>query len=191
MRGRFNTKFDALYRTVDDRLRRYDSTDACGAWNATLIEDFRCDTDLITNAHELFSQIVAQHTQGKCVASDGLDLETAMIDLGKSIVICFRLHFLDAPNGYGIAPAKFSVIADITGNNCKTAILCCGLREPDGDFWYPSTRRIPNVVLPNDYVWAYFQSREYGPPTIASWIDRRSRKGGEPSDAPESPNRAF
>ncbi|TWT93036.1 hypothetical protein [Neorhodopirellula pilleata] len=102
------------------------------------------------------------------------------IDLDTSLDLYFRLYFLDAPNGYGIAPAKFSVASDTTRNNCTLATLCCGLREPDGNFWYPTTRRVPNVVMPDDYEWAYSHTRVYGPPTISSWIGRRTRKRGEP-----------
>lgn len=160
-------------------MRRYDSAGACGKWNETLIEDLRSDTDFIRTVDELFSEVVGQCTNGECVTSDGLSLETVKIVLGTTIDLCFRLDFLDAPHGYGMAPAKFSVANDATRHNCILATLCCGLHEPDGNFWYPKTRRIPNFVMPDDYDWAYSHTRTYGPPTITSWIGRRTRKRGE------------
>ncbi len=175
----FNLKFDFIFRSANDRLRHYDSARACGQWNATLIEDFRSDSEFIHTADELFGEVVDQHTNGGCIASDGLSLEAVMIDLGTSLDLYFRLHFLDAPNGYGIAPARFSVATDTTRVDCTLAALCCGLREPDGDFWYPTTTRMPNVVMPKDYDWACRHTRVYGPLTISSWIDRQRRKRGE------------
>ncbi|WP_145073541.1 hypothetical protein [Aureliella helgolandensis] len=161
-------------------MRRYDSASACGKWNTTLIDDFRSDSDFIRAADELFSDVVSRHTNGECITSDGLLLETANIVLGGSIDLCFRLDFLDAPDGCGMAPAKFSVATDTTRDDCMLATLCCGLREPDGNFWYPSTRRMPSVTMPDDYDWAYSHTRVYGLPTISSWIDRRTPKRGEP-----------
>ncbi len=187
----FNTKFDTLSRGVSDRLRRYGSAIACGRWNATLIEDFRSDADFIRNANELFAYVVTQHTHGRCITPDGLAVENAIINLGESIVVYFRLHFLDAPNGYGIAPAKFSVRTVVAPDNITAATLCCGLSPPDGDFWYPPTNRVPSAILPNDYAWAFSLAREYGSTKIASWIDRQTRRGSEPSPAPEPQTQAF
>ncbi|TWU51545.1 hypothetical protein [Rubripirellula reticaptiva] len=164
---------------MNDRLRHYDSASACGQWNATLIEDFRFDSKFIRTVDELFGEVVAQHTNGECIASDGLSLETVVIDLGTSLDLYFWLHFLDAPSGYGIAPAKISISSDPTRADGSLAAVCCGLREPEGNFWYPTTKRTPRVVMPNDYDWAYSHVRAYGPPTISSWIDRRDRKRGE------------
>ena len=175
----FILKFDSIFRSANDRLRYCDSVAACGQWNATLIDDFRCDSEFIRTADELFDEVVGQNTNGECITSDGLSLETARIDLGNSIELYFRLHYLEAPNGYGIAPAKFSVATDTTRHDCSIGTLCCGLREPDGNFWYPPTSQMPNVVIPDDYDWAYSQTRVYGEPTISSWIDRRHRKREE------------
>lgn len=130
-------------------MRRYDSAGACGKWNLTLIEDLRSDTDFIRTVDELFSEVVGQYTSGECVTSDGLSLENVKIVLGTTIDLCFRLDFLDTPHGYGMAPARFSVTTAATRHNCTLATLCCGLHEPDGNFWYPKTRRIPNVVMPD------------------------------------------
>jgi hypothetical protein len=160
-------------------LRRFASVGACGNWNATLIKDLRSDSEFIEVADELFCEVVNQHTNGECITSDGLSLVTAKIDLGKSIELYFRLNFLDAPNGYGIAPAKFSISIDTNRGDSMLATLCCGLRDPDGDFWYPITIQMPNVVMPDKYGWAYSHTRFYGPPTIASWIARRDRRCGE------------
>ena len=160
-------------------MRRYDSAGACGKWNVTLIDDFRSDSDFLRTIDELFSEVVGQYTNGECITSDGLTLETVKFVLGTAIDLCFRLHFLDAPHGYGMAPAKFSVAADTTRDDCMLAKLYCGLRDPDGEFWYPSTKRLPTVALPDDYDWAYSQTRTYGPRTISSWIDRRTQKRGE------------
>ncbi|MCA9192989.1 MAG: hypothetical protein KDB03_14535 [Planctomycetales bacterium] len=175
----FNLKFDFVFRSVNDRLRHYDSASACGQRYAILIEDFRSDSKFIRTVDELFREVVAQYTSGECIVSDGVSLETVVIDLGTSLDLYFRLYFLDAPNGYGIAPAKFSVASDTTRENCMLATLCCGMREPDGNFWYPTTRRMPNVVMPDDNDWAYSHTFVYGPPTISSWIGRQTRKRGE------------
>ena len=165
---------------MNDRLRRYDSVGACGQGNATLIDDFRSDSEFVRTVDELFRRVVAQHTHSEFITSDGLSLEAVSIDLGLSLDLYFRLHFLDAPNGYGIAPAKYSVASDTTGDDSMLAELCCGLCESEGQFWYPTTKRMPNVVMPADYDWSYRTTRVYGPPKIASWIDRRDRKRGEP-----------
>ena len=122
---------------------------------------------------------VGQHTNGECITSDGLSLETVKIVLGTAIDLYFRLHFLDAPHGYGMAPAKFSVAADTTRDDCMLAKLYCGLRDLDGEFWYPSTKRRPIVAMPDDYDWACSQTRTYGQPTISSWLDRGTQKRGE------------
>ncbi len=175
----FNLRFDSVFRSVKDRLRRYDSAGACGQWNAALIEDFRSDSGFVRSADELFREVVSRHTNGECSVSDGLSLETTMIDLGTSIELYFRLHFLDAPNGCGMAPAKFSVATDATHYDRMLATLRCGLREPEGDFWYPDSGRFGNVVMPEDYEWAYTHTRTYGLPTISSWTGRRTRKRGK------------
>ena len=174
----FNLKFDLIFRSVSTRLRHYDSEVACGEWNGTLIEDFRSDFKFIRTADELFGEAVGQHKNGECIASDRLSLETVKIDFGATIDLYFRLHFLDAPNGYGISPGKFSVAVDTTRDDCSLATLSCGLCGPDGDFWYPSSKRMSNVVMPDNYDWAYSHTRTYGPPTISSWIDRRTRNAG-------------
>jgi hypothetical protein len=175
----FNLKFDSVVRAVRDRLRRYDSAEACGKWNATLYEDFRSDTRFIYTLDEIFSDVVGRYTNGDCIVSDGLAFETVKIILGRAIDLCVRLDFLDGPHGYGMAPAKFSVANDNTRDNCIVATLCCGLREPDGDFWYPKGSRNHNVVMPDDYGWAYTYTRTYGPPTISCWIERRTQERGE------------
>lgn len=171
----FNLEFDFIFRSARDRLHQYDSTSACGQWNATLIEDFRSAPEFMGTAEQLFGKVVNQRTNGECVASDGLSLDAVTIDLGNLIDLYFRLYFLDTPNGYGEAPAKLSVATDPKRSDCMLATLCCGLSEPDGDFWYPSTKRRSSVVLPDDYAWAYRNTRLYGPPTISSWMERRSQ----------------
>jgi hypothetical protein len=161
------------------RLRRYDCADACGKWNSILFDDFRSDLEFIRKAEELFAKIVAQLTEGKCVASDGLTLQSVTIDFGISIALHFLLIFLDAPNGYGMAPAKLSVVTDSARGDRTRGTLCCGLSGRDGNFWYPTARRILNSVMPDRYDWAYSYTRVVGPPTISSWIDRRTQKRGE------------
>ena len=161
-------------------MSHYASEAACGKWNGTLIEDFRSDFKFIRTADDLFGEVVEQQTNGACTASDGLSLETVMIDFGAAIDLYFRLHFLDAPNGYGIAPAKFSVAIDTNRDDSSLATLSCGLREPDGNFWYPSSKRATNAVMPDNYNWAYSHTRTYGPSTLSSWIDRRNRKRVDP-----------
>jgi hypothetical protein len=167
----FNIKFDFVFRSIADRMRRYDSVDACGKCNVILFNDFRSDSDFLRSVDELFSEVVHQFTNGECITSDGLSLETVNIVLGTTIDLRFLLHFLDSPHGYGMAPAKFSVAADTNRHDCMLAKLYCGLREPDGEFWYRSTKRRPTVAMPDDYDWAYSQTRNYGPQTISSWID--------------------
>jgi hypothetical protein len=177
----FNIKFDFVFRSITDRLRRYHSADACGKCTATLFDDFRSDSDFLRTLDELFSEVVGQYTNGECITSDGLSLEHVEIFLGTAINLSFQLHFLDAPHGYGMAPAKFSVATDTTRDDCMHAKLYCGLRDPDGEFWYPSTKRLQTVAMSDDYNWAYSQTRTYGPPTISSWIDRRILERGDPS----------
>ena len=164
---------------MNDRLRRYDSAGACGKWNATLIEDFRSDREFIRTVDELFGRVVAEYTHSECITSDGLSLETGFIDLGLSLDLYFCLHFLDAPNGHGIAPAKYSVAVDTTHKNHLIATLCCGLREPDGDFWYPTTSAKYSVVMPEGYAWAFTRRRIYGPPNFSSWMKQLEKNGGE------------
>ncbi len=158
---------------------RYDTDEACGKWNEILAEDFRKDTDFIRAGDDLFTAVVRRHTNGDCITSDGLHLETANIQLGHFLNLHFRLDFLDGPDGYRMAPGRFSVATDTTRDDCRLATICCGLREPDGAFWYHSDTRITNASLPDDYAWAVAHTRVYGPPTIASWIARRSDKRGE------------
>lgn len=172
-------KFDIIFRAVYDRLLYFDTSDACGQSNATLIDDFRSDLKFIRAADDLFCEAVARHTGGECIASDGLSLETVMTLIGTSMSPCFRLNFLDSPFGYGQAPARFLVAIDPADRDRKLATICCGLRQPDGDFWYPSTKRVGNVVMPDDYEWAYSQTRCYGQPTVSSWLARRPRNRGE------------
>lgn len=176
----FNPKFDFVCRAANDRLRRFATADACGPWNSELIDDLRSDTKFMHTADALFREIVALHSNAECDTSDGFSLETVAIDLGASIKIHFRLHSLDAPDGYGTAPAQIFVATDPTRNDCARVTLSCGLREPDGDFWYPANKRIHSVVLPDDYDWAYGRSRIYGPPTISSWMETQNRKGDKP-----------
>jgi hypothetical protein len=164
-------------------LLRFDTSTACGRWNSSLIEDFRSDLRFVGSADDLFSEAVAEYSNGECVASDGSSIETVMIDIGVSLAICFRLNFLDAPNGCWDAPARFIVAKDQTQSGFARATLSCGLREPGADFWYPKNKRKASVVLPDDYQWAYHRTHFYGPPTISSWIQRRSGERGEPSDA--------
>ena len=183
----FNLKFDFIYRSTIDRLLRFDTTAACGQWNSHLIEDFRTDLRFVSTANDLFSEVVAEHSNGKCIASDGSLLETVIIDLGVSISLCFRLSFLDAPNGCRDAPARFFVAKDLIQNGYSRATLSCGLSGPETDFWYPGNGRMTSVLLPDDYHWAYHRTRIYGPPTISSWIQRRANERGEPSDARKSP----
>lgn len=172
----FNRRFNFLFRSTNDRLRRFDSTDACGRWNATLVDDFRSDSEFIRTADELFFDVTNQVTPGERIASDGLLLESVVIDIGNSIDLFFRLNFLIAPNGNGVAPAKFSFAADTAHDGCRVATLACGLREPDGRFWFPRSTRALNIVLPDDYAWAYSRTRAYDPPTIASWTDRQNQR---------------
>ena len=175
----FNPKFDFVFRSVVDRLRHFDSLDECGQWNSTLVEDFRSDTEFIRAVDELFRDAVGKHTNGACITSDGISLESVLIDFGTSLDLYFRLHFLDTPNGYGIAPARCSVEYDTTREDWMLAEICCGLCESEGQFWYPTTKRMPSVVMPGDYNWACRKSRVYGPTRIASWVYRQDRKLGE------------
>ena len=157
-------------------MRRYDAAGNCGKWNARVVEDFRSDLEFIRKADELYANVVSQQTNGETVTSDGLALETVTIDFATSIDLHFRLSFLDGPNGYGMAPARLSVA---TRDHCTRGTLCCGLSGRDGNFWYPTTKRISNVVMPDDYDWAYSRTRVIGPQTISSWIDRRTQNPGE------------
>ena len=165
---------------MSDRLLRFDTDDACGQWNSTLMEDFRSDSEFIRAADELFRIAVAEHTRRECITSDGLSLEAATIELGTSISLHFRLQFLDAPDGCWDAPAQFSVASGLDSSGVVNATLSCGLCEPDGDFWYPRNRRMTSVILGDDYNWAFRRTRSYGPPTISSWMQRRYRSCGEP-----------
>ncbi|MCC9644329.1 hypothetical protein LOC71_18785, partial [Rhodopirellula sp. JC740] len=184
----FNIKLDYVFRAVNDRLSRYDTAEACGKWNEELANDFRRDSDFIQAADDLFTAIVRRHTHGDSITSDGLYLNAVDIQLGVSLILQFRLNFLDASKGYSVAPARFSVAANTSREEYR-ATICCGLREPVGNFWYSPDNRITNASVADDHDWAVSQTRIYGPPTIASWIDRRCVKGGEQSDAPESPSR--
>ena len=174
----FNLRFDFVFRSMNDRLHRFDTADACGRWNSILIEDFRSDTRFVHIADELFSDAVAEYSNGECVTSDGLAIESVTIDFGRSMKLHFRLQFLDAPNGCWDAPAQFSLAPDPNRVDNKCATLSCGLHESDGNFWHPRKRRMSSVVLPDDYDWAYRRTRIYCPPTISAWIQMR-RSGGE------------
>ena len=55
------------------------TADACGQWNAKLINDFRSDLKFIQAADDLFREAVTQQSDGECMASDGLSLETVTI----------------------------------------------------------------------------------------------------------------
>ena len=133
----------------------------------------------IRTADDLFCEAVAQHTNRACVSSAPLSLETVTIDHGTSINLFFRLNFFDATLGYGGAPTGFFVVNDPAHGDSKLGTLCCGLRQPDGNFWYPATKRMRNVVVRDDYDWAFSQTRVYGRPTISPWIERRPRKRRE------------
>lgn len=146
----FNLDFDFIFRSVADRSRRYDCADACVKWNSTLVDDFRSDSEFIRKTDKLFTTIVAQQTDNECTTSDGLTLQAVTIDFGTSIALHFLLNFLDGPNGYGMAPARLSLVNESARGDRTRRTLCCGLSGRDGNFWYPNARRIPNVVMPND-----------------------------------------
>ena len=172
----FNLKFDIVFRSVSDRLSRFDSESECGPWNSRLIDDFRSDSQFMNTVSELLRAVVGQHTKGLSIASDGLTLDSVMIHIGKSLELNFQMHFLDAPNGYSVAPARFSVTSHPSCPEDWLATLCCGLCEPDGDFWYPSAKQVSAIGIPDDYQWSYRLTRIYGPPTISAWLDRRRRE---------------
>ncbi len=137
--------------------------------NAKLIDDLKSDAGFLHTANQLITEVVAQQTNRRCIASDGLVLVAAMIDIGKSISIHFRLHFLDTPSGYGMAPAKLAVAVDPTRDRYLISTLSCGLRQPEGDFWYPVSKRTPVGILPMIII---------GPtPGPANTVKRRSRPG--------------
>jgi len=163
---------------VLDRLRRFTTADSCGQWNATLSDDFRSDTEFLRNSDELFREVVSQYTGGKCVASDGVSLETVRIQVCNEIHLYFHLYFLDAPEGFDTAPAKFSVFSKEVGEEFTLATISCGLREPYGRFWHPPSKGRPSILWPDANAWALTLNRTYGPPTIASWMARRRRRPG-------------
>lgn len=144
-----------------------------------MIDDFRSDQKFVRTTDDLFAQAVAQHTDGECVTSDGIGIESVTVDFGQSMKLHFRLPFLDAPDGCWDTAGQFSVAPDSTNIDLQLATLSCGVREPDGDFWYPSSNRRRSVVLPDDYDWAYTKTRVYGSQTISTWMETR-RKTGEP-----------
>ncbi|WP_197172155.1 hypothetical protein [Novipirellula aureliae] len=144
-----------------------------------MIDDFQADDSFVRTTDDLFADAVAQQTNGECVTSDGIGIESVTIDFCRSIKLHFRLLFLDAPDGFWEAPGQFSVVPDPTNTDLQLATLSCGVREPDGDFWYPSSNRRRSVVLPDDYDWAYSRTRVYGSQTISAWMKTR-RRSGEP-----------
>lgn len=168
----FNQNFDIVFRSVIDRLRRFDTETACGKWNTALSDDLRADGNFVSAAEQLFREAVQRHTDGVCIASDGFTIENVTVEFGIAMHIRFRLHFLDSPNGYGEAPARFSVLQTQGPNGTATATMNCGLREPEGNFWYPTNKRI-TASLPKDYRWAYHRTCTYARNALTSWIKTR------------------
>lgn len=169
---------DLLARSGIDRLRRFDSLDACGRWNMVLTDDVRADPELARSVEDVLRSIVYNHSKGRSVASDGLSIENVSIELHKMFRVRFRMHYLDSPSGYGEVPAELIVARSLDVPTQINTTMNCGLREPEGKFWYPANSRIA-INIPDNYRWAYCQTSKYGRETLATWSKKLYRDGGE------------
>lgn len=148
----------------------------CGRWNSAIIGDLQSDPKFLPIAEKLHDDVVRQSLCGRCVASDGLSIVGVSIDIGISIVVDFRLHYLDGPGGFSFAPSRFAVELTERNYNLALASFGCGLSEPDGDFWYTASRKDCDYMIPtSDYDrWAFYRSKPFGDSSLSSWVVTRS-----------------
>ena len=179
----FNIEFESICRSLRQRLQHFTSEHACGRWNAALIEDLSSDDGFMATVEKLHIEAAQQCGQSSIV-SDGVSIVSVCIEFGVSLIVDFRLDSLGGRQGacdggptgrYASAPSRFSVVLAADRNDSAEASFGLGLREPDGDFWYPADdRRTVQAMSPDFDRWAFVCSRSVGRATLASRIRTRS-----------------
>ena len=173
----FNSEFDFVCRSIMERLRRYTTQEACGRWNADLLDDFRADSEFMAAAEQI--HVAAAQRCEQSVAPDGLSIVGAQFELAVSLSVDFRFHSLDGPCGHASAPSRLSVNVIKDSDRSFVASFGCGLREPAGAFWYPNPSEQFPLHVPEDPAgWAFFHRKKYGVVSLTDWIEDRTNGRG-------------
>ena len=172
----FSSYFDTTFRILQRRFLAVQSEEQCGKWNSSLVDDLNSDLLFIRNAEALHGFAVRDSIAGRLPTSDGLAVLHVDVDIRKSISVDFQLWFFVEKRGqlgHSASPSRFSIQA--TTDNEFTATFGCGLRDPNGKFWYPRTNKhYGRYDVPPDSKdgWAFWREKQYGKSTLSNWMNR-------------------
>ena len=176
----FNQQFDFLYRALRQRLTVFTSIERCGHWNTLLLDDLRSDLDFNRNAAELNESIVDQTFAENRPTTDGLGILNVTIDFKRSICVDFQLWFFVERSrqlGHSASPSRFSIKRTVEDENVFQASIGCGLRDNNGQFWYPRNDpdygRFDSAPDQNEG-WGYFFAKTFGDGTSSNWLKTRN-----------------